>query len=210
MNPSKLRANPAARRVERAGEPPPQRRQHNRGSGGKLTFPRIVARYLVVAHQTADSPTLLVKLLELAGADPDAEFQILAPVRPVGLMLLAAGEQRTPLQIAWQRARRTQERLAEAGLNVIGARPGLKDPWLDPVDRIEHELRYHGPYHAVVISTLPHPFSSWLRRDVPHRLARRHPELRVEHVLAPDWFHLEPEPATVLRLEDHRPAKPAR
>lgn len=163
-----------------------------------------MARYLVVAHQTADSPTLLRKLQELADEDPAAEFQILAPVRPLGLMLLAGGERRTPLEIAWWRARRTKERLAAADLNVIGARPGLRDSWLDPVELVEHELKFHGPYQAVVVSTLPHHLSEWLRRDVPHRLARRHPELRVVHVTAPDWFHLEAETAQVLRLEDHR------
>lgn len=154
-----------------------------------------MSRYLVVAHQTADSPTLLLKLLELAAADPEAEFQVLAPVRPVGISLALGGENRTPFQIAWWRARRTRRRLEDAGLVVVGARPGLRDPWLDPLERIEHELRYHGPYGGVVISTLPNPLSEWLRRDVPHRLARRHPALNVMHVTAPDWFHLELEAA---------------
>jgi hypothetical protein len=151
-----------------------------------------VSRYLVVAHQTADSPHLLNKLLELAKSDPRAEFQVLAPIRPVSLSLMLGGEQRTPWEIAWWRARRTERRLADAGLRVIGARPGLRDAWLDPVERIEHELRYHGPYTGVIVSTLPRALSEWLRRDVPHRLARRHPELTVWHVTAPDWFHREP------------------
>lgn len=150
-----------------------------------------MSRYLVVAHQTADSPTLLTKLEELANQDPEAEFQVLAPVRPLGLRQLIEGERRTPWHIALWRARRTHERLSAAGLRVAGARPGLRDPWLDPVDRIEHELRLNGPYAAVVISTLPRPFSNWLRRDVPHRLRRRHPEVRVLHVTAPDWFYRE-------------------
>ncbi len=148
-------------------------------------------RYLVVAHQTADSPTLLAKLHEMAAADPEAEFQVLAPVRSRSLSQELAGERRSPWEIAWWRAERTRQRLRAAGLKVIGARPGVRDPWLDPADRIDHELRYGGPYSAVVISTLPRPFSEWLRRDVPHRVARRHPEVRVLHVTAPDPFHLE-------------------
>ena len=158
--------------------------------------PVIVSRYLVVAHQTADSPTLLTRLKGLAEKDPEAEFQVLSPVRPLSLALLISGETRTPWQIAWWRARRTERRLNAAGLNVVGARPGLRDPWLDPVERIEHELRFHGPYRAVVISTFASPWSEWLRRGVPHRLARRHRDVQVVHVTAPDWFYREPDLVT--------------
>lgn len=163
----------------------------------KLFFPLVVdwgysanvSRYLVVAHQTADSPTLPELVKDLARNDPAAEFVTMAPVRPLSWSQLAAGETRRPLQIALWRAHRTQDRLRAAGINAVAARPGLRDPWLDPLDVIEHELRLHGPYRGVVISTLPHPFSRWLRRDVPHRLARRWPDIQVLHVVTPSRFY---------------------
>lgn len=155
----------------------------------RLEALRVVSRYLVVAHQTADSPTLLERVQELARADPEAEFVALAPVRALSWSQLAGGETRRPLQIAIWRAQRTKERLRSAGINAVAARPGLRDPWLDPLEVIEHEIRLHGPYRGVVISTLPHPFSRWLRRDVPHRLARRWPDVQVLNVVAPSWIY---------------------
>ena len=42
-----------------------------------------MARYLVVAHQTSESPEFIEALEELATTDPDAEFVLVIPATPV-------------------------------------------------------------------------------------------------------------------------------
>src|SRR4029453_13826519 len=46
-----------------------------------------MARYLIVAHQTACSPELLERVKSLAAADPAAEFTLLVPATPTGPLL---------------------------------------------------------------------------------------------------------------------------
>ena len=38
-----------------------------------------MARYLVLAHQTASSPELVERVTALAGTDPSSEFVLLVP-----------------------------------------------------------------------------------------------------------------------------------
>jgi hypothetical protein len=72
-----------------------------------------MARYLVVAHQTGDSPTLVGTVRELAKADPRAEFVVLTPRRPITMTMVLGGETRSATQIAISRAKRTTQRPAE-------------------------------------------------------------------------------------------------
>ena len=53
----------------------------------------------------------------------------------------------------------------------------------DPYMAIEEELASE-KYEAIVLSTLPPGVSRWLRMDLPSRVARRHPEIRLVHVVS--------------------------
>ncbi len=54
----------------------------------------------------------------------------------------------------------------------------------DPYMAIEEELA-NEKYESIVLSTLPPGASRWLRMDLPSRVARRHPEIRLVHVVSP-------------------------
>jgi hypothetical protein len=69
--------------------------------------------------------------------------------------------------------------LEEAGARVAAVRIGNYDPFV----AVEEEL--HGSnYDAVVISTLPPGLSRWLRLNLPSKIARRFPQLRLIQVTA--------------------------
>lgn len=139
-----------------------------------------MARYLLVAHQTADSPELRAKVLGLARDDPDAEFVLVVPATQIGYLLeLEEGASGSPLTQARLRAQRARDSLSRAGVPLTATRIGH----YDPLTAIEEELR-SGVYKAVVISTLPHGLSRWLRMDLPAQVSRRYPKLDVMHVMA--------------------------
>jgi hypothetical protein len=143
-----------------------------------------MARWLVVAHQTGDSPALVATVRELSKADPRAEFVVLTPRRPITMTMVLGGESRSSTQIAIWRARRTTQRLKAAGAAVVSTRLGS----FDPLQAIEDQLE-SDHFSGVVISTLPHGLSTWLRLDLPAKVKQRWPELDVIHVTAPSaWF----------------------
>lgn len=147
-----------------------------------------MARYLLVAHQTADSPELEAKVLGLARDDPKAEFVLVVPATQIGYLLeLEEGASGSPLTQARLRAQRARDSLAHAGVPLAATRIGH----YDPLTAIEEELR-SGSYKAVVICTLPHGLSRWLRMDLPAQVSRRYPKLKVMHVMA---RRTRPEPA---------------
>lgn len=137
-------------------------------------------RYLVVAHRTADSAELFERLRDLSEGTQGAQFVLLVPATPpTYLEELSEGRVRPAMAIAAERARRIRERMLALELNVVAARVGN---W-DPVQAVAEELR-HESYSAIVLSTLPPGVSRWLRMDVPARLARRFPKVRIDHVIA--------------------------
>jgi hypothetical protein len=139
-----------------------------------------MARYLLVAHQTADSPELEAKVLGLARDDPDAEFVLVVPATQIGYLLeLEEGASGSPLTRARLRAQRARDSLSRAGVSLTATRIGH----YDPLTAIEEELR-SGSYKGVVICTLPHGLSRWLRMDLPAQVSRRYPKLEVMHVMA--------------------------
>jgi hypothetical protein len=135
-------------------------------------------RYLVVAHQTAESDELLARLIEIAGEDPTAEFVLLIPATPVGDLLV--WEEGRSDEAAARRAEAARRFLAAAGLRVADARIGDADPSAAIAD----ELRADPTYSAIVISTLPVGVSRWLRADLPARVRRTAPEKEVIHVVS--------------------------
>jgi hypothetical protein len=136
-----------------------------------------MARHLIVAHQTAGSPELVDRVLELAERDPKAEFVLLVPATPTGHLLhWEEGEAR---QLAALRAREASVALRTAGVEVVAARVGSHAP----LEAVADELSMQPDYAGIVVSTFPPGLSRWLRVDLPNQLRRRF-RLPVEHVVA--------------------------
>ena len=137
-----------------------------------------MARYLLVAHQTAQSEELLAAASELARDDLLAEFVLIVPATPVvNLLVWERGE---TLEVAKRHAADARARLEGHGLRVTDARPGDQDP----LAAIADELHAGGRFAAIVVSTLPAGKSRWLGMDVISRVRRNFPRHRVIHVAA--------------------------
>lgn len=134
-------------------------------------------RYLIVAHQTAQSSQLLAVAEEFVREDPEAEFVLLVPsIAADELLAPATG---TAAEIADRRAEPAEAWFKDAGLRMVGAGAGHEDP----VEAIGDALRRRQEVAAVILSTLPQGVSRWLRSDVVSRVRRQYPHLRVEHVV---------------------------
>src|SRR5690606_34536661 len=129
---------------------------------------RRMPRYLVVAHQTATSETLLERLRELAAKDRTAEFSLLVPATHVNhLLTWEKGESQA---IAEERGEEARRMLRGAGLRVGSMRVGDASPIL----AIQDELREHpGEHDVIVLSTLPRGRSRWIEQDVYAQAVRR-------------------------------------
>ncbi len=137
-----------------------------------------MAKYLLVAHQTADRPELLEAAKKLAALDSHARFTLLVPATPVGdLMTWEEGETQ---EVARARARSAAEVLQRHGINLVGVRVGDADPVL----AVDDEYVAGRRYDAIVISTLPPGLSRWIKMDVVSRLRRSHPRAGLIHVVA--------------------------
>jgi hypothetical protein len=130
---------------------------------------------LVVANRTADSPELIAAMRQHATRSP-TRFTLLVPAIPRGLAWAAdmkAGEPE-----ALSRAEIGVRRMRMSGLEVDTAIVG--DP--DPVAAVGDVLRAKG-FDEVVVCTLPHGISRWLRLSLPQRL-RRMTDVPIHHVTA--------------------------
>jgi len=143
-----------------------------------------MARYLVLAHQTASSPELVERVKALAHAYPAPEFVLLVPATPIrDLLGWVEGE---ATEVARWSAEHAKARLEEAGAKIV--RSSVVDA--SPLVAIDDELREHpAEYRGIIICTLPIGLSRWLRLDLPHRAERKF-ALPVIHVVA------APTPAT--------------
>lgn len=137
-----------------------------------------MAKYLLVAHQTAERQELLDAALELAASDAQAEFTLLVPATPVAHLL--AWEEGETKAVARSKARSATVALERNGIKVTEARVGDADPVLAVHDEFVAGRRYD----AIVISTLPAGVSRWIGMDVVSRLRRQHPRVRLIHVVA--------------------------
>ena len=138
-----------------------------------------MASYLLVANETAESQELLHAISEILGQDPGAEFAIVVPATPLNLLQQFEGTAQSARGLAAQRAQSIRQRLQSLGIRVQSTRVGNWDPYV----AIEDEL-LHNKYEAIVVSTLPRGLSRWLRMDLPSRVVRRHPGIRLVHVVA--------------------------
>jgi hypothetical protein len=137
-----------------------------------------MARYLLVAHQTAESPELLEQARLLLQEDVEAEFVLLVPQTPVShLVVWMEGPAR---QVALRRAEAAHRRLEEVGVTVVQAMIGDRNP----LDAIATELRRQPDYAAIVICTLPPGISQWLKLDLVSQVRRQFRTHRIIHVTA--------------------------
>ncbi|MGE5636892.1 MAG: hypothetical protein ACM3UV_08140 [Nocardioidaceae bacterium] len=133
------------------------------------------ARVLVVANQTAESDELLSALRARAQEGP-ACFTLLVPATPHGVAWAAdmfAGKAE-----AEHGLHSLVERLRREGLELTGAKVG--DP--DALAAVQDEANSES-YDELIVSTLPHHLSKWLRLDLP-RKARHSTGLPVRHIVA--------------------------
>jgi hypothetical protein len=159
-----------------------------------------MGKYLLVAHQTAESRELLEAVKELAAQDSHAKFTLLVPATPVGDLL--TWEEGETKEVARARARSAAAWLQGNGITVVGARVGDADP----VSAIDDEYLAGGRYDTIVISTLPPGISRWIKMDSVSRLRRKRPRMHVIHVVALDSQSTQEVPTQSAALESHRRA----
>ena len=140
-----------------------------------------MARYLVIAHQTADSYELTEALQKRAKADAEAEFTLLVPITYAGFLVLP--EQGDDQRVV-ARARRVGEAAAyalnEAGVNVNRTIVGDEIP----VIAMEEELADRSAdYSEIIFCTFPESISRWMRLDQLRQAEQRY-GLPVNHVIA--------------------------
>lgn len=136
-----------------------------------------MTRYLVLAHQTANSPELVAALKELAGRETGSTFTLVVPAAP--LSYWGTWEENRAHAFAEEQAESAVRALELAG--VPGVRTIIGNRY--PMDALADELRDGPGYDELVICTLPAGVSRWLKLDLPHQAARRF-GVPVTHVVA--------------------------
>ncbi len=87
-----------------------------------------MAKYLLVAHETAERQELLDAVLDLVARDAQAEFTLLVPATPIGhLLMWDEGEVK---ELAQSKARSAAASLSRNGIKVVEAKVGDADPIL--------------------------------------------------------------------------------
>lgn len=121
------------------------------------------ARVLVVAHRTAAAPSLADAVARRAAAGP-ARFTLVVPRTAHGLHRLMDPEDTDEIEA---------REVLEAALPVLSAAAGspveglIGDPV--PLTAIEDAVNRHG-FDEIILSTLPHRLSRWLRLDLPSKV----------------------------------------
>lgn len=134
--------------------------------------------YLIVAHQTANSPELARHVYRIMRTDPEARFALVVPATPVNHKL--TWDEDETRAIAARTAEMAAESWQRAGATVSRWDVGAQSPIL----AIEDAIRAHGEtYDHLVVCTLPLGVSRWMKQDVVHQAERR-TGLPVTHVVA--------------------------
>lgn len=136
-----------------------------------------MTRYLVVANRTLLGGHLL-EVVAARAAEGEASFHLVVPATPPSDHAWSEGECRAA---ARSRLQEGLTAFGDAGLAVTGE-VGDANPVHAIVDAMNDDA--HGGFDEIILSTLPPGPSRWLHQDVPHRVARRFPRLRVTHVVA--------------------------
>lgn len=127
-----------------------------------------MSRYLVLAHQTAASPSLIQRVVALSREDPTSEFVLVVPATPAKLLLRR--REGADGRLAEQRAEEARAAFSAAGIELADARIGAASPLQAVTDEMARVPRYD----TVVVSTLPEEQSQWLRMDLPDQVHAQH------------------------------------
>jgi len=137
-----------------------------------------VARYLVIARQTAENPALLAVMRDLAAEDGHAAFVLLVPATPLEHLRMVTAD--VAAAAAEQAAVQARAHFRDSGIMLEDVRVG--DP--NPVLAATLELDADPSYAVLIVSTFPPGISRWLRMDVVSRIERA-VDIPVRHVAAP-------------------------
>ena len=123
------------------------------------------ARVLVVASRTAATPALLDAVRERAAAPP-CTFTLLVPSSAHGLHAMMDPEDQgsSEAEATIEMALPLLEEAA--GGAPVDAMVGVAEP----LAAIQDAINLHG-FDEIILSTLPHRVSRWLRLDLPHKVA---------------------------------------
>jgi hypothetical protein len=135
-----------------------------------------MARYLIVAHQTAESPELRTAIRDIATRDADAVFTLVVPATPVTHLIGWTGGESAA--VALEAGQRASERWEADGIEVEEVVVGDANPVYAVADAFNL-----GKWDEVVVSTLAAGASRWLKMDVVSRIERE-VDVPVTHVAA--------------------------
>jgi hypothetical protein len=135
-----------------------------------------LARYLVIAHRTAETPELLAEMREIASADRDAAFVLLVPETPLEHLGMVTED--AAAAAAEQAAVRARSHFQDSGIMLEDVR--VSDP--NPVLAVTEALELDPDYARLIVSTFPAGISRWLGLDVPSRIERA-VDIPVTHVV---------------------------
>jgi hypothetical protein len=133
-----------------------------------------MSRYLIVANQTLGGAELVAWIDRQLAAGPLSLF-LAVPVTDTDgtpqwdyppFDRLIADAQRVARTLAEGRMHHELARLRGLGVVADGQVVGA-----NPVEHVK-ELARDEQFDGVLVSTLPHRLSRWLRMDLPHRLSR--------------------------------------
>lgn len=138
-----------------------------------------MTRFLVVAHQTADSPELSAVLRQALDRDPTATFVLLVPATPV--QHVRGWTEGEAAAVAVESGERARQLLEGQGVKLEAVRVGDQDP----VEAAADEWNEHPDYDRLILSTFATGTSRWLRGKAVPRLKKRLP-IPVTHVVSTD------------------------
>lgn len=135
-------------------------------------------RYLIVAHKTLGGAHLMEHVHKLRMEDPYCRFHVVVPVQHPTDHFWTEGEVRAQAQ------ERLEEMLANMASMGMGAEGEVGDA--NPVDAVRAVIWREGTdsFTGIIVSTLPQSTSRWWRLNVPKRIAKAHPDLKVVHLVA--------------------------
>lgn len=137
-----------------------------------------MARYLIVAHQTASSPELRGFVRDIAVRDQEAVFTLLVPATPPSDMLTWTDG--IASAVAQETGDKAKERFDADGVRMTEVIVGDANPVYAVADAFNQDS-----WDQVIVSTLGIGASRWLKQDVVSRLERE-VTVPVTHVAAAD------------------------